>query len=59
MCIRDRTLNNPVWKCDVMDKDTWKSIKHSNTDSITITTAETDRNNKENDVEVVAEVEFS
>lgn len=54
-----QALNNPVWKCDVMDKDTWKSIKHSNTDSITITTAETDRNNKENDVEVVAEVEFS
>lgn len=54
-----QTLNNAVWKCDVMDKDTWQSIKHSTTDTITITTAETDRNNKENDVEVVAEVEFN
>lgn len=54
-----QTLNNPVWKCDVMDKDSWQSIKHSTTDSITITTTETDRNNKENDVEVVAEVDFN
>lgn len=54
-----QTLNNPVWKCDVMDKDTWQSIKHSTTDTITITTTETDRNNKENDVEVVAEVDFN
>lgn len=53
------TLTNPTWKCDVMEKDSWQSIKHSTTDSITITTTETDRNNKENDVEVVAEVEFN
>ena len=54
-----QALTNPVWKCDVMEKDTWQSIKHSTTDSITITTTETDRNNKENDVEVVAEVDFN
>lgn len=54
-----QTLNNPTWKCDVMEKDTWTSIKQSTTDTITITTAETDRNNKENDVEVVGEVDFN
>lgn len=54
-----QALTNPVWKCDVMEKDTWTSIKHSTTDSITVTTTETDRNNKEDDVEVVAEVDFS
>lgn len=54
-----QTLNNPTWKCDVMDKDTWTSIKQSTTDTITITTAETDRNNKENDVEVIGEVDFN
>lgn len=54
-----QTLSNPTWKCDVMEKDTWTSIKHSTTDTITITTAETDRNNKENDVEVIGEVDFN
>ena len=54
-----QALTGAVWKCDVMDKDTWTSIKSSNTDSITVTTAETDRNNRENDVEVVGEVEFN
>lgn len=54
-----QTLSDPTWKCDVMDKDTWTSIKQSLTDTITITTAETDRNNKENDVEVIGEVDFN
>lgn len=54
-----QALNNPTWKCDVMEKDTWTSIKQSTTDTITVTTAETDRNNKENDVEVVGEVDFN
>lgn len=54
-----QALANPVWKCDVMEKETWTSIKQSSTNTITVTTAETDRNNKENDVEVVAEVTFN
>lgn len=48
-----------VWRCDVMDKDSWQVLKTSATDSITITTDETDVNGKENDVEVVAEVSWS
>lgn len=54
-----QTLNNAAWKCDVMEKDSWTSIKQSMSDTITVTTTETDRNNKENDVEVIAEVEFN
>lgn len=52
-------VSNPRWRMDVMDKDTWTSLKSSAADTITVTTAETDRNNRLNDVEVVAEVEFS
>lgn len=51
--------SSAVWRCDVMDKDTWDVIKTAAADSITITTTETDRNDKENDVEVVAEVSWS
>lgn len=50
---------SPTWRIDIMDKDTWKAIKTSNTDTITVTTAETDRNGKENDVEVVGEVSWN
>lgn len=52
-------LSNPVWRCDVMDKDTWQALKTVQSDTITVTTAETDVNGRLNDVEVVAEVEFS
>lgn len=54
-----QALTGAVWQCDVMEKDTWTSIKQSSTDTITVTTAETDRNNKINDVEVVGQVEFN
>lgn len=50
---------SPTWRCDVMDKDTWQAIKTANSDTITITTTETDRNGKENDVEVVGEVSWT
>lgn len=53
------TPTSPTWRTDVMDKDTWTAIKTSNTDTITVTTAETDRNGKENDVEVVGEVSWT
>ncbi len=53
------TPSSPTWRMDVMDKDTWSVIKTSNTDTITVTTTETDRNGKENDVEVVGEVSWT
>lgn len=46
------------WRLDVMDKENYASLKTSNTDTITITTAETDRNGVESDVDVIAEVTF-
>lgn len=48
-----------VWRCDVMNKDTWEVIKTSQTNTIEVTTAETDKDGRENDVEVVAEVSWS
>ncbi len=50
---------NPVWRLDVMDKDTWAVIKTKASDTIDVTTTETDRNGKQNDVEVVGEVSWS
>ena len=47
-----------AWTLNVMDKDSWEVLKTSNQNTITVTTAETDANNKQNDVEVVAEVTF-
>lgn len=41
-----------------MGKENYTSLKTSNTDTITITTAETDRNGVESDVDVIAEVTF-
>lgn len=59
------TPNNVKWQLSVMDKDTWEAIRvrgtgntEEDTDQanvIYVTTAETDRNGKLNDVEVVAE----
>lgn len=53
------TPTNPVWRCDVMDKDTWQAINSYPSDTVTVTTADTDRNGKENDVEVVGEVSWT
>lgn len=50
------TLSNPVWRMDVMYKKDWTSIKSSTTNTIEVTTAETDVDGEENDVEVLAEV---
>lgn len=47
------------WRMDVMDKQTWTSVKSANTNSISVSTTETDRNNEQNDVEVTAEVTWS
>lgn len=49
------TPTNPKWSLKVMDKNTWQVLKSSATNTITVTTDETDVNG-ENDVEVVAEV---
>lgn len=44
-----------TWKMYVMDKDTWAILKSSSTNTITVTTTETDRNGEQNSVEVIAE----
>lgn len=57
---------NIRWMLDVIDKETFKSIKSSNTDTIEVTTAETDRkriiDGKEvlvcSDVDVLAEAQW-
>ena len=49
-----------VWKCYVMDGSDWSVIRGPIAENeVTITTSDTDRNNKESDVEVVGEVTFS
>lgn len=53
------TVSGGKWRMDVMDRKTWEVIKTSATDSIQVTTAETDRNGDIGDVEVVCEVEWS
>ncbi len=47
------------WTMDVMDKENWKSLKHSTTNSISVTTTETDRNGTQYDVDVLAECHFN
>lgn len=47
------------WRMDVMDRKTWARLKTASTNSISITTTETDRNGEENDVEVVGEVTWN
>jgi hypothetical protein len=42
-----------------MDKENWKSLKHSTTNSISVTTTETDRNGTQYDVDVLAECHFN
>lgn len=46
------------WTMDVMDKESWTSLKHAATNSITVTTTETDRNGTQYDVDVLAECHF-
>jgi hypothetical protein len=41
-----------------MSKDSWEILKSSDTNTIEVTTAETDRNDVQSDVEVVAEVSW-
>lgn len=48
-----------TWKMDVMKREDWTSLKSSNTDTIIVTTAETDRDGKIYDVDVVGEVSFN
>lgn len=52
------TPTNPVWRCDVMDTENWVSLKSSNTDTITVTPAETDVGSQFYDRDVLAEVTF-
>lgn len=47
-----------VWRLDVMDRENWTSLKTSATNTIVVTTAETDRNGNYYDVDVMAEVTF-
>ncbi len=51
--------SSSTWTMDVMDKENWTSLKHSNTNSISVTTTETDRNGTQYDVDVVAECHFN
>lgn len=53
------TPSTAVWSMDVMDKESWTSLKHSDTNSIVVTTDETDRNGSEYDVDVIAECSFT
>ena len=48
-----------TWRLDVIDRKTWGVIKTSNTNTIEVTTTETDTNGEENDVEVIGEVTWN
>lgn len=48
-----------TWKMYVMEKETWAILKSSSTNSITVTTTETDRNGEQNSVEVIAEATWN
>jgi hypothetical protein len=52
------TPDGAVWSLKVMSKDSWEILKSSDTNTIEVTTAETDRNDVQSDVEVVAEVSW-
>lgn len=47
-----------VWRLDVMNREDWTSLKTSATNTIVVTTTETDRNGNYYDVDVMAEVTF-
>lgn len=48
-----------TWAMSVWDTSTWSVIKTSTTNSINVTTTETDRDNQERDVEVTAECSWT
>lgn len=48
-----------AWRLDVMNREDWTSLKTSNTDTIVVTPAETDRDGNFYDVDVMAEVTFN
>ena len=48
-----------TWKMNVRDKENWNSLKYSSTNSISVTTTETDRNGNLYDVDVTAECNFN
>lgn len=49
---------SPIWRLDVMDKDTWTVLRSVASDTVTITTADTDRNSKLYDIDVSGEVQW-
>lgn len=51
--------SSAAWTMNIMDKENWKSLKSSSTNSISVTTTETDRNGNLYDVDVVAECNFN
>ena len=53
------TPSSPTWRMDVMKKSDWSVLKTAATNSIVVTTTETDVDGQENDVEVMAEVTWS
>jgi len=53
------TPSNPAWRMDVMKKSDWSVLKTANANTIQVTTAETDTDGTENDVEVTAECTWS
>lgn len=48
-----------VWRLDVMDRENWTSLKTSNSNSIVVTTEETDRGGDIYDVDVIGEATFN
>jgi hypothetical protein len=53
------TPTSPIWAMYIMKKSDWSVLKSSSTNSIQVTTTETDAGGQENDVEVTAEVSWS
>lgn len=56
---QDYTPSNPTWRMDVYRPKDWKVLKTSNSNTIQVTTAETDADGEITDVEVVAECSFN
>lgn len=60
----DLSNGNPVWRIDVMDGDEWKVLRSVDSNTVTITTADTDVVNEDGiltrlrDVEIIAEVSW-
>lgn len=56
---RDYTPSGATWRMDVYRPKDWKVLKTSNTNSIQVTTTETDADGEITDVEVVGECTFN